>query len=180
MNDWTWHNCCKEACNRLNSLGLVLATFFKTIANWNKVFRKFECFPHPNPYVQCGKRPMPRLLEVFPNAKDQIIALRIKNLATLTVESVHDFILSTVLPTLTVLWEKETMFPDRDNTPEAGSPAICSFLKIHRLETMSLTTTWQWMRLLGFQYDTRKKSFYVDGHERDDVVASRSTFASVI
>jgi hypothetical protein len=32
------------------------------------------------------------------------------------------------------------------------------------------------MRLQGFQYDTRKKSFYVDGHERDDVVASRSTF----
>jgi hypothetical protein len=32
------------------------------------------------------------------------------------------------------------------------------------------------MRLLGFQYDTRKKSFYVDGHERDDVVATRSTF----
>ena len=32
------------------------------------------------------------------------------------------------------------------------------------------------MHLLGFQCDTRKKSFYVDGHERDDVVASRSTF----
>jgi hypothetical protein len=176
MNDWTWHDCCKEACNRLNSLGLVQATFFKTIANWNKVFRKFECFPHPNPYVQCGKRPMPRLLEVFPNAKDQIIAFGIKNLATLTIESVHDFILSTVLPTLTVLWEKEMMIPDRDITPEAGSQAICSFLKVHRLESMSLTTTWRWMRLLGFQYDTRKKSFYVDGHERDDVVASRSTF----
>ena len=68
------------------------------------------------------------------------------------------------------------MIPDRDITPEAGSQAICSFLKVHRLESMSLTTTWRWMRLLGFQYDTRKKSFYVDGHERDDVVASRSTF----
>ena len=115
---------------------------------------------------------MPRLLEVFPNAKDQIIAFGIKNLATLTIESVHNFILSTFLPTLTVLWEKEMMIPDRDITPEAGSQAICSFLKVHRLESMSLTTTWRWMRLLGFQYDTRKKSFSVDGHERDDVVAS--------
>jgi hypothetical protein len=124
MNDWTWHDCCKEACNHLNSLGLVQA---KTIANWNKVFRKFECFPHPNPYVQCGKRLMPRLLEVFPNTKNQFIAFVIKNLATLTIESVHDFILSTVLPMLTVLWEKENVLPDRDNTPEAGHQAIHSF-----------------------------------------------------
>jgi hypothetical protein len=27
------------------------------------------------------------------------------------------------------------------------------------------------MRLLGFKYDARKKSFFVDGHEREDVVA---------
>jgi hypothetical protein len=32
------------------------------------------------------------------------------------------------------------------------------------------------MRLLGFRYDTRRKSFYVDGHERDDVVANRKEF----
>ena len=32
------------------------------------------------------------------------------------------------------------------------------------------------MRLLGFRYDARRKSFYVDGHERDDVVANRIQF----
>ena len=32
------------------------------------------------------------------------------------------------------------------------------------------------MRLLGFQYDARRKSFYVDGHDRDDVVANRTKF----
>jgi hypothetical protein len=32
------------------------------------------------------------------------------------------------------------------------------------------------MRLLGFKYDARKKSFYVDGHEREDVVANRQAF----
>jgi hypothetical protein len=68
------------------------------------------------------------------------------------------------------------VLPDRDNTPEAGHQAIHSILKIYRLESMSLTTTWRWMRLRGFQYDTRKKSFYVDGHKRDDIVASHSTF----
>jgi hypothetical protein len=63
-----------------------------------------------------------------------------------------------------------------DDTLEARSQANHSVLKTHQLESISLTTTWQWMRLLGFPYDTRKKSFYVDRHERDNVVASRSTF----
>ncbi len=98
MNQITWHECCKWACKFLNSLGFRQATFFKTVANWNKVFRQFEGFPHPNPYVQCGKRPLPRLLEVFPDAKDQIVAFGIKNLATLTIESVHNFRVTSVIP----------------------------------------------------------------------------------
>ena len=34
------------------------------------------------------------------------------------------------------------------------------------------------MRLLGFLNDTRKKSFYVDGHEREDVVKYRADFTT--
>jgi hypothetical protein len=184
MNEQTWHDCCKMACKFLNSLGLGQATFFKTVANWNKVFRQFEGFPHPNPYVQCGKRPLPPLLEVFPDAKEQIVSFGIKNLGTLTIESVHDFIVTNVIPRLATTWQSEKMATTNSNgvkpvhnEPDGNATAIGNaFLKAHRLESMSLTTTWRWMRLLGFQYDTRKKSFYVDGHERDDVVATRSTF----
>ena len=32
MNQWTWQDCCREACKRLNSLGMNQATFYKTIA----------------------------------------------------------------------------------------------------------------------------------------------------
>jgi hypothetical protein len=45
------------------------------------------------------------------------------------------------------------------------------FLRAYGLESMSFTTAWRWMRLLGFSYDTRKKSFYVDEHEREDVLS---------
>ena len=31
------------------------------------------------------------------------------------------------------------------------------------------------MRLSHFNHDAKKKSFYVDGHERDNVVANRQT-----
>jgi hypothetical protein len=38
MNNWTWHDCCKEACKHLNSLGLNQAKFFKTIATGTRSF----------------------------------------------------------------------------------------------------------------------------------------------
>jgi hypothetical protein len=63
------------------------ATFYRTIAEWNTIYSKLECFPHPNAYVQCGKRPLPRLLEIFPDAKEQIVAFGVRKLAMLTIES---------------------------------------------------------------------------------------------
>jgi hypothetical protein len=53
---------------------------------------------------------------------------------------------------------------------------IASFLKAHGVESMSFTTAWRWMRQLDFKYEARKISFYVDGHERDGVVANRKEF----
>ncbi len=109
----------------------------------------------------------------------------VKNLATLTIESVHDLIVNTFIPRLTATWEKETtMTTVGNNTVDlpkeeaisSRSHVTAMFLRAHRLQSMSLTTTWRWMRLLGFQYDSCKKSFYVDGHERDNVVANPSTF----
>ncbi len=29
MNDWLWHDCCKEACKLLNTFGMKQATFYK-------------------------------------------------------------------------------------------------------------------------------------------------------
>jgi hypothetical protein len=43
---------------------------------------------------------------------------------------------------------------------------------------ISVTTTWLWLRRLGFHYDNRKKSFFVDGHERPDVAFYRNDFCS--
>jgi hypothetical protein len=70
---------CKEACKALNRVGLNQATFSKTVAELNIVFQQLESFPHPNPYVQCGKRPLSRLLEIYPDAKYQVVSIGIKN-----------------------------------------------------------------------------------------------------
>jgi hypothetical protein len=63
---------------------------------------------------------LPRLLEVlFPDAKDQIVTNGVKNLATLSIESVHDLLVNTVIPRLTATREKETMLtPFGNNTAD--------------------------------------------------------------
>jgi hypothetical protein len=67
--------------------------------------------------------------------------------------------------------------PAADSNQEEDQHVINdSFLQAHGLESVSFTTAWRWMRLLGFRYNARKKSFYVDGHEREDVVANRTRF----
>ena len=189
MNKWTWYKCCQKTCDELNALGMTQATCSKTIAIWNKTYRQFEGFPHPNPYVRCGKRPLPRLLEVFPDAnKAQIISFAVKNLAKLTIEAVHDFILSNVIPRLIKTWKQEdiavsTGAPSQNDTASIEEDmnngtcnAMCSFLKAHGLHSFSLSTAYKWMTLLGFRHDSRKKSFYVDGHEREDVIQDRIVF----
>jgi hypothetical protein len=182
LNRWKWQGCCREACKRLNSLGMTQATSFKTVAEWNAVFRNLESFPHRNLYVQCGKRPLPRLLEIYPDAKDQIISFGVKNLALLTIEGIHDFIVSIVtIPRLACVWQEDqkaatssanTSRPAISTTvdgnietavdsirQEEGNQELTSaFLKAHGLESISLTTAWHWMRLLNFKYDARKRT----------------------
>ena len=192
MNQWTWHECCKQACTRLNAIGITQATSYKTVANWNILYRSLDNFPHPNPYVQCGKRPLPRLFEAFPSAKDDIASFAVRKLATLTIEEVHEFITTVLLPKLIIEWKDDKDMKvccardeeEAQTTPledgllenEENDKIIASFLNAHGLATLSMTTVWRWMHLLGFSYDARRKSFYVDGHERDDVVAYRSMF----
>jgi hypothetical protein len=130
---------------------------------------------------------------MYPDAKDQIVSFGVKNLATLTIKGIHDFIVSVVIPRLACVWKEDQKVletaSDRASSTAAAAAILhqeeahdkdklltASFLKAHGLESMSFTTAWRWMRLLNFKYDARKKSFYVDGHERDDVVENRKEF----
>jgi hypothetical protein len=161
----------------MNRVGIKQATHFKTVAEWNIAFRRGENFPHPNPRVQCGKVPLPRLFEKFPEAKDSIVEFAVKNLTTLTLESLHEFTITKLMPALFEIWkEEESELAKWKDDSEFLT--MEQFLETHGLSTVGLTTVWRWMHDLGFSYDMRKKSFYVDGHERSDVVAYRHSFCT--
>jgi hypothetical protein len=177
MPDWNWYLCCTEACKRMNRFGCKQATHCTTVANWNIAFRLLENFPHPNPRVQCGKVPLPRLFEKFPEAKDSIVTFAVEQIATLTLESVHEFTVTKLIPKLFTIWKEEESKMSLWQT-DAEFLTEELFLENHGLKTVGLTTVWRWMKNLGFSYDMRKKSFYVDGHERSDVVEDRNSFCT--
>ena len=100
---------------------------------------------------------------------------------TLTIEGVHDFIVSVIIPRLARIWleDRQAAMAD-DGTNEEGTMPnnissrasktsqqenlIVDFMRANGLQTTSFNTAWRWMRLLNVKYDARRKSFYVDGH----------------
>jgi hypothetical protein len=46
----------------------------------------------------------------------------------------------------------------------------------HQLKKLTLTTVYKWMEHLGFWYQPQKKCYYVDGHEKAEVITYRQNF----
>ncbi|KAI2499988.1 hypothetical protein MHU86_14511 [Fragilaria crotonensis] len=182
MNKWTWQQCCTKACEQLNQLGLVQATHRRTVQDWNVEFRKRGTFLHPNHIVRCGKRPLPLLFLRFPKAEEKITAFGLSNLTTLTVELVHSFCLEKLIPELFKQWcdDMEQCRIEEGTTDRLNHEPLSQemFLLEHGIRNFSIPTCWRWLHRLGFSYNTQKKGYYVDGHERSDVIACREQFCS--
>jgi hypothetical protein len=77
--------------------------------------------------------------------------------------------MTSAISRLAITWYSETTTASSsNNTSTIGdklpsdnntTALTTSFLNAHRLESLSFSTTWRWMRLLGFNYDTKKKAF---------------------
>ena len=176
MNSWTWKQCCTEACRQLNELGVVQATKPRSDQDWNVEFRKCKAFLHPDHIVRCGRRPIPLLFLKYPDAKDQMTAFGLGNLSILTVELVHLFCIEELFPKLFKQWSNDLgVSHSLINSDDQHQPVPLTqeiFLKEHGISNFSIPTCWRWLHQLGFTYNIQRKGYYVDGHERDDVVAS--------
>ncbi|CAG8848770.1 37493_t:CDS:2, partial [Gigaspora margarita] len=49
-------------------------------------------------------------------------------------------------------------------------------LYINQAQTISLITAWHWIKKMGFYYKRYQKGIYVDGHEREDMIAYCKVF----
>ena len=82
-----WSIVIQEALRRLCDCGIKATMNEKTIRRWHQWFRKHESFPHPNPYVQMGKKVLPKLFESYPKVTKMIHQFASNNLHILSSES---------------------------------------------------------------------------------------------
>jgi len=59
---------------------------------------------------------------------------------------------------------------------EGYKAALHAYLKMFPLSTVTFCTIARWMYALGYKYATRHKRYYVDGHEKEDIVKYRNEF----
>jgi len=163
-NKVKWESCCQQSCSYLNICGIEQTTDWQVLKRWNIAFRTKEYFNHPNPHVATGKLPQPLFLEAFPFIKRHIRDFCLSDLANMSIDKVRNYVLCDAIPYCMM---KDSITDDEKE----------SFLKRYGLRTMSQSTIYCWMTsILGFSYCDRKKTYYVDGHEREDVVLYRNEF----
>ena len=119
----------------------------------------------------------------------------IENLADLTVELARNELILSLIPSAATR-TSNTIAADEESDKELQSSPLVEYeeqqqggnkkptirdclLQVYIECPISLSTTLRWLRRICFSYDTRKKSFFVDGHERPNVVFRRNEFCTL-
>ena len=194
MNSVRWvEDCCSQAIFDSGRMGIeAAATTERTVAEWNILLRaNCEHFPLPDPKILKRKKPLPHLLEYY---REEItlpwIGFCVKNLADITVEMARNELVTNIIPKAFNKINRDNDHVAFNHNQDAGASnetedqqssiqTIRDCLLQGYIESpISISTTWRWLRRLGFGHDRNKKSFFVDGHERPDVVYHRNEFCA--
>jgi hypothetical protein len=94
-----------------------------------------------------------------------------ENLSELSIEMMHSYLHGTIIKSLVMehLGGKETS--DSEYEEEK-----LKLFQEYGLKCLCHNTTYRWMLQLGFRHETRRKGYYVDGHEKKATVEYRWDF----
>ena len=139
----------------------------RTIFKWFRAFRDNDCFVNPGRNSGDNSK-IPRLFSDNPDLFQQTTDFCRQNINSLSCEVVHQYLLDTALPKLVQSIQKDSQ---KDFSMD-------DLFRMYNLKTLNVKTIQNWMNRLGFKYEPRKKSYYVDTHETPENVAYRSKFIS--
>jgi hypothetical protein len=97
-----------------------------------------------------------------------------ENLGQLSIKFMTEYVHGVVLPSMVA---KEKNLPvDEIQQEEGYQTEMCKVIKKYGLTKVCPATVYKWTKCLGFKYETRRKGYYVDGHEKPSTVEYRSKF----
>ena len=166
MNSITWGKCCSLAILELADMGIEVFKNFQTIQTWNRDFRKLEIFMVP--FLKHHRES--KLFTLFPEAKELLLryCLEQSSAGTLNSEAVAAEVRSNIIPNC---YEKLNEEVD-DNINNIIN--IEELKKYLGLQKISVSTSWRWLKMFGFDYSEQKKCYFTDGHEREDIKLDRN------
>ena len=91
------------------------------------------------------------------------------NLGSLSTELVKSQIKNVIIPRC-----YQDLLEEAGAENKGNMPLYNELLHMLDLSNVSMSTVWRWLVYLGYKYDENKKSYYTDGHEREDVVKDRN------
>jgi hypothetical protein len=157
MPSKTWLSCCSEAIDSIYRMyGVAHVKNKETVSRWHLAFRRNnEAFL--NPHIIGTKTSLPPLLDQNPELKRYIVEYAKQNLNDQSAKIISSYLHEVALPTLL-----------EERRAELASPrfTMAQPLEENQFTKLSMTTVFRWMGRLGFKYKTRRKTYYVDGHEK--------------
>jgi hypothetical protein len=109
----------------------------------------------------------PKLFSVYPEAKMAVNLYFSKNLETVNVDEFRSFLLDVASPKIIL---------DANSNTLAEPLEIGELLTSINIKTLGLAIAYKYLRYLGYRFDQTKKSYYNDGHEKQEQVAYRRRF----
>jgi hypothetical protein len=144
---------------------------WRTVQRWNCVFREENCFHHINPYVTIGKREVPVVFDMFPSAGQMFFNWAHANIKTFCLEGAKHYFETKLFPSLLTQLNDEK----KEGEPDMTIKQFYQLIGLHGVG-ISMPTVCRYLKMMNFSYKARGKTFYVDGHERKEVIQDRIRF----
>lgn len=160
---WKEH-CCQYAINKLSDAAMGKIKSPDTVARWHAVFRVLNKFP----LMKKEQNHLPHFLAANDDIKEAIQTHARENIddSVSLIHTIYDYIHETLLPKMV-----EEMAEKNEEIE-----TVEDLLKLYGLESLCHETVRTWLLKLGFSYDVKAKSYYVDGHEKKETVRYRWKF----
>ena len=181
---WTWQQCLQYSIVVMNDLGLEAYSNVRTLGRWHRqlAYNLQDAFCKSS----IKKDKIPPFLQSNPDAMNAFKKFGIANLNDLSVEKMYEYVHEHLVPTLVASLGVDV--PDDCDVYEdlPARPGVVEdselnnsreqFLLTYGLTKISICTIARWMHAVGFKYETRRKHYFVDGHEKADTLAYRRIF----
>ncbi len=153
-----WDKCCQVAIESSLLCGVKVGRCSRTVHNWYLVVRSPP------------KHRLPLFLEQNREEMQSIQQYAREHLPELSIELMSEYIHDKLIPAMSK--NRCDVVPADENYEEA----VQNLLYEHGLKKVCPSTIYNRMKLLVFNYEPRRKVYYVDGHKRPATIEYRNSF----